>query len=352
MSVENKTIQVRRDTSTNWSSNNPIPKAGEWCFETDTGVVKMGDGSTYYNSLVPLGKTNASTTELDILDGATLTTAELNKLAGLDTTKTELGYVHGVTSDVQTQIDSKFAKANIQTAFGSTLSDEKTASEKLIKNSLDDKQDVITLANGVLNAGVITSSNIVGVNNDGKVYSEPKTYADMLSAYYSKYDSSKFTVVGSPSIDTNGVMTNITYNDYVKLNGWLPANYNTLILHLGKYKFADFDHIQWFFYALKQENGVSSGLFMAIDTNQKTKWFAGSGVNTSDIANAQLGSITYSADDEIEFKLVFNGSKYTLYSSVNGAAWQTDSEVESSLKIDSTVTNIVIGNAISGNSEV
>jgi len=52
-----------------------------------------------------LGGTNA--TEFAILDGATLTTAELNKLAGLATTAAELGYVNGVTSAIQTQIDAK-----------------------------------------------------------------------------------------------------------------------------------------------------------------------------------------------------------------------------------------------------
>ena len=40
----------------------------------------------------------------------TATAAEVNKLAGLDTTATELGYVHGVTSAIQDQIDSKVAK--------------------------------------------------------------------------------------------------------------------------------------------------------------------------------------------------------------------------------------------------
>lgn len=37
----------------------------------------------------------------------TATAAELNKLAGLATTKTELGYVNGVTSAIQTQLDAK-----------------------------------------------------------------------------------------------------------------------------------------------------------------------------------------------------------------------------------------------------
>lgn len=44
-------IQVRRDTDANWTSANPTLAAGEWGFETNTGKVKMGDGSTNWAGL-------------------------------------------------------------------------------------------------------------------------------------------------------------------------------------------------------------------------------------------------------------------------------------------------------------
>lgn len=44
-------IQVRRDIAANWTSNNPVLASGEWGLETDTGTVKIGDGSTHWNSL-------------------------------------------------------------------------------------------------------------------------------------------------------------------------------------------------------------------------------------------------------------------------------------------------------------
>jgi hypothetical protein len=50
-----------------------------------------------------------STAELNILDGATLSTAELNLLDGVTATTTELNYVDGVTSPIQTQINAKAA---------------------------------------------------------------------------------------------------------------------------------------------------------------------------------------------------------------------------------------------------
>lgn len=44
-------ILFRRDTSANWTQNNPILAQGEPGFETDTGLMKIGDGSSVWNSL-------------------------------------------------------------------------------------------------------------------------------------------------------------------------------------------------------------------------------------------------------------------------------------------------------------
>jgi hypothetical protein len=49
----------------------------------------------------------ATSTELNLLDGATVTTAEINKLAGLTATTAQLNFVTGVTSAIQTQFSSK-----------------------------------------------------------------------------------------------------------------------------------------------------------------------------------------------------------------------------------------------------
>jgi len=45
------TIQYKRDTAANWTSNNPTLAAGEFGVETDTGKFKVGDGSTAWSSL-------------------------------------------------------------------------------------------------------------------------------------------------------------------------------------------------------------------------------------------------------------------------------------------------------------
>ena len=44
-------IQVRRDTAANWTAANPTLTNGEIGYETDTKRMKMGDGSTAWNTL-------------------------------------------------------------------------------------------------------------------------------------------------------------------------------------------------------------------------------------------------------------------------------------------------------------
>ena len=44
-------IQLRRDTTGNWSANNPILALGELGIETDTGKFKLGNGTNSWSAL-------------------------------------------------------------------------------------------------------------------------------------------------------------------------------------------------------------------------------------------------------------------------------------------------------------
>lgn len=54
-------IKFRRDTASNFTSSNPTLAAGEPGYETDTGKVKVGDGSTAWVSLAYLTGTGTVT---------------------------------------------------------------------------------------------------------------------------------------------------------------------------------------------------------------------------------------------------------------------------------------------------
>lgn len=62
-------IQLRRDTAANFTSANPILSSGEQAFETDTGKIKYGDGTTAWASLSYFTGVTPSDTN-PIIDGA------------------------------------------------------------------------------------------------------------------------------------------------------------------------------------------------------------------------------------------------------------------------------------------
>jgi hypothetical protein len=49
------TLKIRRGTLAQWTTANPIPAAGETCWESDTNVFRIGDGATAFLSLPEIG---------------------------------------------------------------------------------------------------------------------------------------------------------------------------------------------------------------------------------------------------------------------------------------------------------
>ena len=75
-------IQLRRDTTANWASSNPTLSQGEIGYELTTGKIKIGTGSTAWNSLSYLTiATNSVTGTLTFPDTTVQTTAWLGSLA-------------------------------------------------------------------------------------------------------------------------------------------------------------------------------------------------------------------------------------------------------------------------------
>lgn len=64
-------IQLRRDTAANWTSANPVLAQGEPGVESNTGKVKIGNGSTAWNSLAYFGDVST----LDAIGDVTITSA-------------------------------------------------------------------------------------------------------------------------------------------------------------------------------------------------------------------------------------------------------------------------------------
>ena len=62
-------IQIRRDTAANWTNANPTLANGEQGYETDTGKMKIGDGSTAWTSLEYFAGSSGGVTDHGALTG-------------------------------------------------------------------------------------------------------------------------------------------------------------------------------------------------------------------------------------------------------------------------------------------
>jgi hypothetical protein len=139
-------MQQRRGTAAQWistnSSNGPILNAGEIGWESDTNKFKIGDGTNTWltldyfadvdstvnpafgSSITFEGATaNAFETVLAVTDPTADRTITLPDAEGTvqlrvtDVSDTEIGYLNGVTSAIQTQMDSKLASATAATTY-------------------------------------------------------------------------------------------------------------------------------------------------------------------------------------------------------------------------------------------
>jgi len=79
-------IQIRRGTAASWTSTNPTLAAGELGVETDTKLVKVGDGSTAWTSLAYINQFPILTTNAQSGTSYTLVLTDSGKSVELSNT--------------------------------------------------------------------------------------------------------------------------------------------------------------------------------------------------------------------------------------------------------------------------
>jgi len=99
--MANTQIKLRRDTSSNWKTVNPVLGAGEPGLETDTLLFKFGDGTSNYNSLL-YPTLYATPTAASALTGTTL------PLSLVNSSLTSVGTLTGLTVNGDVTVNSPY----------------------------------------------------------------------------------------------------------------------------------------------------------------------------------------------------------------------------------------------------
>ena len=158
-------IQFRRDTSSNWTSSNPILLQGELGIETDTSKAKIGDGTTSWTSLgyfpVETGDISSVTAGTGLTGGGTSGAVTL----AIDSTVATLSGTQTLTNKTLTDSNTFFQDQTDNTKkmqfelSGITTGTTRTLTVPNINGTIITSGDTSTVTNTML-AGSIANAKL------------------------------------------------------------------------------------------------------------------------------------------------------------------------------------------------
>ena len=205
-------IQARRGTAAQWTSANPTLAAGEWGYETDTGKVKIGNGSTVWNSLgyTGAGDIEGVTAGTGISGGGTSgtvtvsidtsVTADLTTAQTL-TNKTLTAPVINLGFNAQTGTTYTFAltdNGKLVTASNASAQTYSIPTNATTAFPTGTQINIIQIGAGQVTIQAVTSGTTT-VSSTGATSTAPKLRAQYSSATLIKANTDLWYVVGDIS---------------------------------------------------------------------------------------------------------------------------------------------------------
>lgn len=154
-------IQVRRGTAAQWTSTNPTLASGEFGYETDTGKVKIGNGSTAWTSLGYTGAATGTVTSIVASTGLTGGTITSTGTIAIDTSVTaDLTTAQTLTNKTLT---APIINLSLNAQTGTTYTFVLTDNGKLVTASNASAQTYSVPTNASVAYPVGTQINIIQI---------------------------------------------------------------------------------------------------------------------------------------------------------------------------------------------
>lgn len=212
-------IQLRRDTATNWSTNNPTLDAGELGIDTTNSLIKLGNGTSAWNSLSGYGTTSPTftgTVTLPLTTAGYVTTTSGGLISSVATIPNA-----GLTNSSITVNGSSISLGGSATVKASTTN-ALTIGTGLSGTSFDGGSAVTIANSGVLtvngSSGAISNIAVTNANNSFSAQQSANSFVPTSSTaptnglFLPATNSLGFSTnsVEGLRIDANGDLVNIT----------------------------------------------------------------------------------------------------------------------------------------------
>jgi hypothetical protein len=206
-------IQVRRDTAANWTTNNPVLSTGEFGFESNTGKLKIGTGSTAWASLA---YSTVLPSELDELAQDSINAA-LVAGTGLDKTYDDAG--NTITLDIDSTVATLTGSQTLtnKTLTSPALTENATAVNLTVSGNLTVNGTTTNLNSTNL---VVEDKNIVLGDTD----TPTDTTADGGGITLKGSTDKTFNWVDSTDAWTSSEHVNVASGKNYYINGTLVKN--------------------------------------------------------------------------------------------------------------------------------
>jgi hypothetical protein len=248
-------MQQRRGTASQWTSANPILNAGEMGWESDTNKFKIGDGTNHWadldyfidvnstvnpafgSSITFEGATSdAFETTLAVTDATADRTITFPDATGTvqlrvtDVSDTEIGYLNGVTSAIQTQLDDKLASATASSTYAPLANPTFTGTVTLPANTIsqsmmaDDSVGTNEIGGLAVTEGKLADGAVTNAKVSASAAIAQSKIADLTTDLAAKASLSGATFTGAVSgtsltlsgdLTVNGTTTNLNSTSLV-----------------------------------------------------------------------------------------------------------------------------------------
>lgn len=160
---------------------------------------------------------------------------------------------------------------------------------------------------------------------DMRIQDDSTLYVKLLGKKRSTFDLSKFTIVGSPTITDDGVVSGFSNGNYLSTSYVLNQNYKTFSIkfkfNTGSTKAGPYiigDKINTANFLLAWSGNTTLALWLSTNDNR-------------DIANGLKGKTILQFNKDYWINFTFDGTKYVLYISTDGKTYTPEITITSSL---------------------